>query len=54
MKRREMERLRIVVRGGRGGGKGNSYRILEGEPEEQNTLGRPRHRWEVKVKVFLK
>jgi hypothetical protein len=29
------------------------YRVLMGKPEGKRLLGRPRHRWEVKIKVHL-
>jgi hypothetical protein len=31
----------------------NVYRIQMGEPEAKRPLGRPRHRWEVNIKVNL-
>jgi hypothetical protein len=33
--------------------KTGSYRILVGTPEGRRTLGRPRHRWEDKIKMDL-
>jgi hypothetical protein len=35
-------------------GKGHLYRIVEGEPEVKNPLGKPRHRWEDNIKVSIK
>ena len=29
------------------------YRVLVGKPEGENPLGRPRHRWEDKIKMDL-
>jgi hypothetical protein len=29
------------------------YRVLVGKPEGKNPLGKPRRRWEVKIKVDL-
>jgi hypothetical protein len=28
--------------------------VLVGNPEEQRQLGRPRHRWEDKIKMYLR
>jgi hypothetical protein len=36
------------------GVKKNSYRILVGKPERKRPLGRPRHRWEVNIKIYLR
>jgi hypothetical protein len=36
------------------GERGGAYRVLAGKPEERRPLGRPRHRWEVILKWFLK
>jgi hypothetical protein len=33
--------------------KRNTYRLLVGEPEGKRTLGRPRHRWVVNIKMNL-
>jgi hypothetical protein len=30
-----------------------AYRILVGMPEEKRPLGRPRRRWEDKIKMYL-
>ena len=32
----------------------NAYTVLVGKPEGKITLGRPRRRWEVNIKVDLK
>jgi hypothetical protein len=29
------------------------YRVLVGKPEEKRPLGRPRHRWEDDIKIYL-
>jgi hypothetical protein len=29
------------------------YRVLVGKPEGKGTLGRPSHRWEVNIKIYL-
>jgi hypothetical protein len=31
----------------------NSYKILVGNPEGNRPLGRPRHRWEDNVRMYL-
>ena len=31
----------------------NAYRVLVGKPEGKRPLGRPRHRWEDKIKMDL-
>jgi hypothetical protein len=36
------------------GEKRNAYSILVGKPEEKRSLGRPRSRWEVNIKLILK
>ena len=33
--------------------KGGEYRVLVGKPEGKKPLGRPRHRWEDKIKMDL-
>jgi hypothetical protein len=33
--------------------KTNAYRIMVGKPEGQRPLGRPRHRWEDNIKMYL-
>ena len=35
------------------GEKRASYRILVGKPERKRPLGRPRHRWEDNIKIYL-
>ena len=30
------------------------YKVLVGKPEEKRSLGRPRHRWEVNIKMDLR
>jgi hypothetical protein len=35
------------------GEKRGAYRILAGRPEERRPLGRPRHRWEDNIKMYL-
>jgi len=35
------------------GEKGGEYRVLVGKPEGKKPLGRPRHRWEDKIKMYL-
>jgi hypothetical protein len=32
----------------------NTCRILVGMPEEKKPFGRPRHRWEDNIKMYLK
>ena len=32
----------------------NTYRVLVGRAEEKRLLGRPRHRWEDNIKMYLK
>jgi len=29
------------------------YRVLVGKPEGKRPLGRPRHRWEDNIKIFI-
>jgi len=29
------------------------YRVYIGKPEERRLLGRPRHRWEDNIKIYL-
>jgi hypothetical protein len=36
-----------------GGKKRGVYRVLVGKPERKRPLGRPRHRWEDKIKMDL-
>jgi hypothetical protein len=36
------------------GEKRNAYRILVGKPEGKRPLGRPRHRWEDNIKMYLR
>jgi hypothetical protein len=31
----------------------NAYRILMGNPEEKRPLGRPKHRWDDNIKIYL-
>ena len=31
----------------------HEYRILVGKPEGKRPLGRPRHRWEDSIKIYL-
>jgi hypothetical protein len=31
----------------------NAFRILMGKPERKRLLGRPRHRWEHSIKMYL-
>ena len=31
----------------------NAYRILVGKPDRRRWLGRPRHRWDCTMKIFL-
>jgi hypothetical protein len=35
------------------GEKRGSYRVAVGKPEGKRTLGRPKHRWEVNIKMHL-
>jgi hypothetical protein len=35
-----------------GEGRGK-YRVLMGKPEGKRLLGRPRHRWEVNIMIYL-
>jgi hypothetical protein len=30
-----------------------AYRVLVGKPEGKRPLGRPRHRWEDNIKIYL-
>ena len=32
----------------------NAYRVLVVKPEEKSSLGRPRHRWEDNIKMYLR
>jgi hypothetical protein len=32
----------------------NAYKILAEKPEENRPFGRPRHRWEVNVRMYLR
>jgi hypothetical protein len=32
----------------------NVYRILVGKPGGKSPLGRPRHRWEYRIKMYLR
>jgi hypothetical protein len=36
------------------GGRRDAYRDLVERPERQQPLGRPRHRWEINIKIYLK
>jgi hypothetical protein len=36
------------------GEKGNAYRVLMGKPRGKGLLGRPRCRWEDKIKMYLR
>jgi hypothetical protein len=36
------------------GEKRNAYKILVGKPEIKRPVGRPRHRWVVKIKIDLR
>jgi len=36
------------------GGRWNAYRVLMGEPEGDEQLGRPRNRWERNIKMDFK
>ena len=40
---------RVVHRGARRG----TYRVLVGKPEGKRSIGRPRHRWEDNIKIYL-
>jgi hypothetical protein len=31
-----------------------AYRVLEGKPEGMKPLGKPRHRWEDNIKMYLR
>jgi hypothetical protein len=33
--------------------KRNKYRILVGKPEGKGQLGKPRHRWEDNIKMYI-
>jgi len=46
-------RMRCAERVARMGEKRSIYRILVGKPEAKRPLGRPRHRWEVNIKMDL-
>jgi hypothetical protein len=35
-------------------GERNAYRIMVGKPERKSALGRPRHMWEVNIKMDLR
>jgi hypothetical protein len=35
------------------GEKRGVYRVLVGKPEGKRPLGRPRHRWEDNIKIYL-
>jgi hypothetical protein len=50
VKSRRMRWAGHVARMGEGRG---VYRVLVGEPEGKRPLGRPRHRWEVNIKMDL-
>jgi hypothetical protein len=30
------------------------YKVLSGKPEEKGSLGRPRHRWEIGIRMDLR
>jgi len=32
----------------------DAYRVLMERPERERRLGRPRHRWEINIKIYLK
>jgi hypothetical protein len=32
----------------------NAYKILVGKPEEKTPRGRPRHRWEDNIRLYLR
>jgi hypothetical protein len=34
--------------------RGGAYKILVGNPGERRPLGRPRHRWENNIKMYVK
>jgi hypothetical protein len=47
-------RMRCAGHVARMGEKRNAYRVLVGNPEEERTLGRPRHRWVDNIKMDLR
>jgi hypothetical protein len=50
IKSRRMRRAWHVARTGERRG---VYRVLMGKPEGKRSLGRPRHRWENNIKMYL-
>jgi hypothetical protein len=46
-------RMRWVGHVAQMGEKRNAYRLLVGKPEGRRSLGRPRHRWVVNIKMNL-
>jgi hypothetical protein len=48
---RRMRWMRHVVHMGE---MGNAYKILVGKPEGKRPHGRPRHKWEDNIKMYLK
>jgi len=50
IKSRRMRWAGHVVRMGEGRG---TYRVLVGKPEGKRPMGRPRHRWEDNIKMYL-
>jgi hypothetical protein len=49
----KLRRIRWAGRVARIGARRVAYRVLVGKPEGERPLGRPRHRWDVNIKMDL-
>jgi len=49
----KLRRMRWTGHVARMGERGGVHRILVGKPEEKRPFGRPRHRWDVTIKVGI-
>jgi hypothetical protein len=46
--------MKLRIRWGGHVDKRNTYRMLVGKPEGKRPLGRPMHRWEDNIKIYLR
>jgi hypothetical protein len=47
-------KMRLVGHTARTGEKSNTYRVLVGKTKRKRPLGRPRHRWQDNIKMYLR